>query len=186
VTHAGHGVARTSRWAAAVGVLALLANEFFWRDFFLPHLPSMTQVWIALGGEWLALLLLLALWLPRVEHRGLASIGVTRFRWSYIWMGAGAYAVTFVVVVGVEFLQHAAGQETIRDLQPTLATYPWPLLIALFITGTVLEEVVYRGTLTPIKTNQITAANGQPARLCMWLLGSNIRDHLQRHTGSSL
>jgi membrane protease YdiL (CAAX protease family) len=125
----------------------MLANEFFWRDVFLPHQPSMTQVWIALGGEWLALLLLLAVWLPRIERLGPASIGVTRFRWSYVWMAAGAYVATFVALAGVELLQQAFGQETIRALQPTLATYPWQLLIALFVTGTFLEEVVYRGYL---------------------------------------
>jgi membrane protease YdiL (CAAX protease family) len=135
------------RRAAWVGVVAVLANEFFWRDVFLPHRPSMTQVWIALGGEWLALLLLLALWVPRVERQRPASIGVTRFRWSYVWMGAGAYVATFAALAGVQFLQQAAGQETIRALQPTLATYPWPVLIALFVTGTFLEEVVYRGYL---------------------------------------
>jgi membrane protease YdiL (CAAX protease family) len=135
------------RWAGGVGIVAMLANEFFWRDLFLPHRPSMTQIWIALGGEWLALLLLLALWLPRVERRGLASIGVTRFRWSYVWMGAGAYIATFAAVAGVQLLQQAIGQETIRALQPTLATYPWPVLIALFVTGTVLEELLYRGYL---------------------------------------
>jgi membrane protease YdiL (CAAX protease family) len=145
VSPAGRASAR--RWAAWVGVVALLANEFFWRDVFLPHRPEMTQIWIALGGEWLALVLLLAFWLPRVERQGPTSIGVTRFRWSYLWMGAGAYVATFAVLAGVQFLQQAAGQETIRALQPTLATYPWPVLIALFVTGTVLEEVVYRGYL---------------------------------------
>jgi uncharacterized protein len=133
------------RWPAAVGVVALLANEFIWRDVYLPHRPSTNQVWIALGGEWVALLLLLVVWLPRIEHLGPASIGVTRFRWSYVWLGAGAYVATFAALAGVQFLQQANGQETIRALQPTLSTYPWPLLVALFITGTVLEEVVYRG-----------------------------------------
>lgn len=136
-----------TRWTAGVGIAVLLANEFFWRDVYLPHRPSVTEVWIALGGEWLALLLLLGLWLPHVEHQGPGSIGVTGFRWSYVWMGAGAYVVTFAVLAGVQYLQLAAGQETIRALQPTLATYPWPVLIALFITGTALEEVVYRGYL---------------------------------------
>jgi uncharacterized protein len=130
-----------------IGIVALLANEFFWRDVYLPHEPSMTQIWVALSGEWLALVLLLALWLPRVERVGLGSIGVTQFRWSYLWMGAGAWVVTFAAVAGVQLLQQAIGQETIRGLQPTLATYPWPVLIALFLTGTVLEEVVYRGYL---------------------------------------
>jgi len=136
-----------TRWTAGVGIAVLLANEFFWRDVYLPRRPSVTEVWIALGGEWLALLLLLGLWLPHVEHQGPCSIGVTGFRWSYVWMGAGAYVVTFAVMAGVQYLQLAAGQETIRALQPTLATYPWPVLVALFITGTALEEVVYRGYL---------------------------------------
>lgn len=130
-----------------IGVVAVLANEFFWRNVYLPHTPSISQIWVALGGEWLALILLLALWLPRVERVGLGSIGVTRFRWSYLWIGAGAYIATFAAVAGVQLVQQAIGQDTIRGLQPTLAAYPWPVLIALFLTGTVLEEIVYRGYL---------------------------------------
>lgn len=137
----------TGRRAAMIGIIALLANEFFWRLVYLPHTPSVTQVWVALGGEWLALVLLVTFWMPRVEGLGLGSIGFTRFRWSYLWIGAGAYAVTFAAVAGVQLLQQAVGQDTIRGLQPTLAAYPWPLLVALFLTGTVLEEVVYRGYL---------------------------------------
>ncbi len=135
------------RWTALIGVIVLLGHEFFWRDVYLDHRPAQTDVWIALGGEWLALVGLLAFWLPRVEHKGRASIGVTRFRWSYAWIGAGAYAATFAAIAGVQFLQQAVGQDTIRSLQPVLATYSWPLLVALFLTGTVLEEVLYRGYL---------------------------------------
>lgn len=141
------GTILSRRWTAAIGIAVLLGNEFFWRDLYLPHQPSMTQVWVALGGEWAALVLLLAVWLPRVERADLRSIGVTRFRWSYLWIGTGTYILTFAAVAGLQMLQQAIGQETIRSLQPTLATYSWPLLIALFLTGTVLEEVVYRGYL---------------------------------------
>ena len=141
------GGAAAQRWTGAPGVVILLANEFFWRDLFLPPRPSVAQVWVALAGEWTLLVLLLAVWLPRVERVGLSSIGITVFRWSYVWLGAGAYVTTFIVMAGVQLLQQAAGQETIRDLQPTLAAYPWPLLAALFVTGTVLEELIYRGYL---------------------------------------
>lgn len=130
------------RWPAVVGIVVLLANEFFWPDVFLPYHPALTQVWAAVAAEWVGLAVLLLIWLPRVEHVGLSSLGVNRFRWSYLALGLGAYVATFAALFAVQLIQQGLGQETIRSLQPILATYPWPLLVALFLTGTFLEEII--------------------------------------------
>jgi membrane protease YdiL (CAAX protease family) len=37
------------------------------------------------------------------------------------------------------------GLQSLRDLSPTLKDYGFPLLFGLFLTGTFVEEILYRG-----------------------------------------
>ena len=45
------------------------------------------------------------------------------------------------------FILPKMGLEPIRSLQPTLKSFSAPVLLGLFFTGTLLEEIFYRGYL---------------------------------------
>jgi membrane protease YdiL (CAAX protease family) len=50
-------------------------------------------------------------------------------------------------MAGTGFVQQAVGLEGIRSLQPTLKGYRIQVLLGLSMTGTFLEEILYRGYL---------------------------------------
>jgi len=133
------------RWAAIVGLVAILGSEFLLRDAFVSKGASGPQIGIAIAVEWIVALLLVFFWIPRVEHRKLDSVGFRRFRWRYVWIGVAAYLVYLLISVGLEPGLKSAGMQTLRDLSPTLKGYGFPLLLGLFLTGTIVEEVFYRG-----------------------------------------
>ena len=133
------------RWAVVIGIIIILGSEFILRDAFISKGASGSQIGIAIAVEWIIALLLLFYWMPKVEHRKLDSIGFSKFRWSYIWVSIIAYIVYFLISAGLEFGLNLAGMQGLRDLSPTLKSYGFPLLFGLFLTGTFVEEIFYRG-----------------------------------------
>ncbi len=145
----------SSRWSAALGLILVLASEYLMRAAFISQGAGRLQLGIAIGVEWAVALFLLLYWIPKVERRSLGSIGFRKFRLRFLWITIGAYVVYALVSMGLETLLKAAGLTTLRDLSPTLKDYGFPLLLGLFLTGTFVEEILYRGYLIE-RLTQIT------------------------------
>jgi membrane protease YdiL (CAAX protease family) len=135
------------KWAYPIGLIIVLASEFILRDVFLPRQASDIHVGIALVGEWLVLLVLLGFWIPRVEGKNLRSIGWTRLKKRHLWLGVLAYLLVMGATVLSGFALQSIGLKAIRSLQPMIKEYHPLTLIGLFLTGTFLEEIFYRGYL---------------------------------------
>jgi membrane protease YdiL (CAAX protease family) len=130
-----------------LGVLLVLGSEFILRDVLLPKQANGFDVGLVLILEWVVLAVLMAVWLPRVEKLPLASIGCGKFKWRYVGSGLLAYLLATVALTISGFILPAVGLESIRTLQPILKSFGGPVLVGLFITGTLLEEIFYRGYL---------------------------------------
>lgn len=115
------------------------------RDVFLPQNARETHIGLAVLVEWLILLTLLAFWIPRIESNTLESIGLGNFKWRYLWMGILTFFVLLIVWIPTGFALKAIGLEGLRSLQPMIRGYSFPVLFSLFLTGTFLEEIFYRG-----------------------------------------
>jgi membrane protease YdiL (CAAX protease family) len=150
------------KWSFLIGLTVILASEFLLRDVFLPKNPSAGQVAIAILTEWLVFVFLLAFWIPRVEGNDLRSIGIGKRKWRYLRLGILAYFVLFIISIGSEFIRTAGGLAELSSLQPLLRQYSFPLLLSLCFTGTILEEVFYRGYLI----ERVTSLTGKT-----WLAG---------------
>jgi membrane protease YdiL (CAAX protease family) len=137
----------SKKWLYVIGLTIVLGSEFLLRIVFLPKNPSANQVGTAVLIEWLILIFLLAVWIPRVEGNDLRSIGIGRRKWRYLWLGILVYLILFIISIGFEVVLTTVGLEGIRSLQPLLRHYNFPLLLSLFFTGTFLEEIFYRGYL---------------------------------------
>jgi membrane protease YdiL (CAAX protease family) len=135
------------KWAAVVGLVAILGSEYVLRDAFISRGASGFQIGMAIAVEWLVALVLVSYWIPKVEGRKLGSIGFRKFPLKYIWISILAYVVDILIAAGVESGLRTMGLQTLRELSPTLKTYGFPLLFGLFLTGTFVEEVFYRGYL---------------------------------------
>ena len=133
------------RWTAIIGLITILGSEYILRDAFISKGASGFQIGIAIAVEWVIALLLLFYWIPKVERSKLGSIGFGKFRRRYIWISIVAYIVYFLISAGLEFGLKSAGLQGLRDLSPTLKGYGFPLLFGLFLTGTFVEEIFYRG-----------------------------------------
>jgi membrane protease YdiL (CAAX protease family) len=144
------------------GVFAALSLEFLLRDVLLPANADGLQVGLVLIAEWLALFALIALWIPKVESLGTASVGWTKPTWSHVRLGVLAYLLATVVMAISGVILPMVGLEPIRSLQPRLIALGWPVLLGLCVTGTLLEEVLYRGYLI----ERVTALTGRA-----WLAG---------------
>ncbi len=166
-SQAGWSGIRASKWPYILGLGAVLGSEYLSRDILLPIPARDIHIGIAIAVEWLVLLALLAYWVPKVESRGLLSIGVGQFRWRHLWLGAGAYLLATLVMAGSGFMLQSVGLPTIRSLQPMIKGYSTLTLVCLFLTGTFVEEVFYRGYLV----ERVTALTGRRwlAALLSWL-----------------
>lgn len=150
------------KWPYLIGLAIILASEFLLRDVLLPKNPSASQLATAMLIEWLVFVFLLAVWVPRVEHSDVRSIGVGERKWRYLRLGILVYIALFLISIGSEFVLTAAGLAGLSSLQPLLKQYGFPVLLALFFTGTILEEVLYRGYLI----ERVTLLTGKA-----WLAG---------------
>ena len=132
---------------ALTGLAIIFLAEFILRDVLLPIPASSSFILLATAVEWLLALLLLIVWIPRVEGKRLSSIGVGPFKWRYLWLGAFAYIVATLASMLLSPVLSFFGLHTIQDLQPSLKVLGFPVLVSLFITGTIVEEIFYRGYL---------------------------------------
>jgi len=130
-----------------VGIIVVLGSEFLIRNVFLPKQANEVHVRNAIIIEWLILFLLLAYWIPRVEKKSLESVGFGKFKWRHLWVGLLVFFLATVALIVSGILLEANGLEPIRSLQPVLKTYSSFTLFGLFLTGTILEEIFYRGYL---------------------------------------
>ena len=136
-----------NQWSSWVGVIVILGVEFMIRNVFLPSQAIEAHVMNAIIFEWVLLVILLGLWIPGVEKKSLASIGFGKFKWRYLWMGIVVFIMTTIALMISGIVLEANGLEPIRSLQSGLKTFNSLTLMGLFLTGTILEEVFYRGYL---------------------------------------
>jgi membrane protease YdiL (CAAX protease family) len=137
----------TRKWVSWVGIVVVLGSEFLIRNVFLPNQANEIHVRTAIIIEWLILFLLLLYWIPRVEKKSLESIGFRNFNWRHLWVGVLVFVIASIALIVSGIVLEANGLQPIRSLQPVLKTYSFITLFGLFMTGTILEEIFYRGYL---------------------------------------
>jgi len=137
----------SEKWAYVIGLVIVLGSEFLLRDVFLPEHARNIHIGMAVLVEWLILLILLAFWIPKIEGKKLGSIGFGKFKWRYLWMGILTYFILMIAWMSSSFALKAIGLEGLRSLQPMIKEYSFLILFGLFLTGTFLEEIFYRGYL---------------------------------------
>ncbi|MBE0411244.1 MAG: CPBP family intramembrane metalloprotease [Anaerolineales bacterium] len=135
------------RQVMLAGVVGVLFIEYLLRNVLVPLVPTETTIRVAIGVEWALLVVLLLLWVPRVERSTCTTVGIGRWRSRDLYLGAGWFFVATIVSALVGVLLGAVGLESLADLQPQLAKYSWLTLLALAVTGPVVEEILYRGYL---------------------------------------
>ena len=150
-------------WPAAVGVGAVLGAEIVLRDVLLPRHPGDAAIGWVLAGEWLTLGGLLSWWVPRVERRRLTSVGVGPLRWRHVWQGGAAYLLAIGAAAASGKVLEAVGLPSVRSLQPVIRRSRLGTRVALCLTGTVLEEILYRG----YAMERLIQLTGRP-----WLAGT--------------
>jgi len=133
------------------------------RDVFISKGASGFQIGVTISIEWVVTLFMLFYWIPKVEHRTLNSIGFRKFPLRYIWIAIVAYLVYVLISAGLEPVLKSMGLQSLRDLSPTLKDYGFPLLFGLFLTGTFVEEILYRGYII----ERVTELTGR-----RWLAGT--------------
>jgi len=152
----------SEKWLYLLGLVVIFGSEFMLRDVLLPENPSDVYIGMALVVEWLILLMLLAYWVPKVEGNNLGSVGFGSLKWRHLWIGVLAYFILLIVWFGNSFVLQAIGLEGLRSLQPMIREYSFLILSGLFLTGTFLEEIFYRGYLI----ERLTSLTGKS-----WLAG---------------
>ena len=150
------------KWSSWMGIAIVLGSEFLIRNIFLPTHANETHVRNAIIVEWLMLFLLLFLWIPKVEKKSLTSIGFGNFKWRYLGLGILGFVLATLALIVSGIVLEANGMEPIRSLQPVLKSYSFVTLFGLFLTGTILEEIFYRGYLI----ERLSGLLG-----CQWLAG---------------
>ncbi len=133
--------------AAIIGLFVILGSEYLLRNAFISKGADGLQIGITIAVEWIVALFLLLYWIPKIERRSIESIGFKKFRLKYIWISIVAYLVYALISLGVEPGLKSLGWQSLRDLSPSLNGYGFPLLFGLFLTGTFVEEIFYRGYL---------------------------------------
>src|SRR4030042_4534297 len=135
------------KWTYAVGLAIVLGVEFALRDFLLPENADNVSIGLALVGEWVALSFLVIVWIPKVEKKNMASIGLGKFKRRHLVWGVLVYLLVLVPSFISGFVLQSVGLPSLRSLQPLIKGYGFVTLFGLFLTGTFLEEVFYRGYL---------------------------------------
>jgi membrane protease YdiL (CAAX protease family) len=137
----------SEKWTYAVGLAIVFGVEFTLRDFLLPENANNVSIGLALVGEWVTLSFLVFLWIPKVEKKNMASIGLGKFNRRHLWWGVLVYLLVLVASSVSGFVLQSVGLSSLRSLQPLIRGYGFATLLGLFLTGTFLEEVFYRGYL---------------------------------------
>jgi membrane protease YdiL (CAAX protease family) len=156
------------RWIYAVGLIIVTGVEFLLRDFLLPEDAGNLSVDLALIGEWLTLAFLVFLWIPKVEKNGMQSVGLGRFKLRHLGWGVLVYLLVLAASSVSGLILATVGLPSLRSLQHLIGGYNAVTLIGLFLTGTFLEEVFYRGYL--IERMTILTRHKWVAALSSWLL----------------
>ncbi len=128
-------------------LIVIFGTEFLLRDALLLANPSDVSVGLALVGEWATLFWLVFLWIPRVEKETVGSLGLGRLRRRHFGWGVRGYLRVLVASSASGLLLGYLGVPSLRSLQPMVQAYGPFTLFGLFLTGTFLEEVFYRGYL---------------------------------------
>ncbi len=163
-----NGARLSKKWAFAVGLIIIFGVEFLLRDFLLPANASDISVVLALVGEWVALSFLVLFWIPKVEKKNMASIGLGKFKRRHLGWGVLVYLLVLVASSISGFVLQSVGLPSLRSLQPLIKGYGFATLFGLFLTGTFLEEVFYRGYL--IERMTILTRHRWVAAFVSWLL----------------
>jgi len=158
----------SEKWVYAVGLTIVFGVEFILRDFLLPENANDISIDLALIGEWVALSFLVFLWIPKVEKKNMESIGLGKFKRRYLGWGVLVYILVLVASSISGFVLQSIGLPSLRSLQPLLKGYGFATLFGLFLTGTFLEEVFYRGYL--IERMTILTRHRWIAAFVSWLL----------------
>jgi membrane protease YdiL (CAAX protease family) len=160
------------KWLYVIGLVVILASEFILRDVFLPEHARDIHIGMAIMGEWLVLLLLIIFWVPKMEGNSFETIGFRRFQWKYLWIAILTYFILMIVWFGSSFVLKAVGLEGLSSLQPMIKEYSLPILFSLFLTGTFLEEIFYRGYII----ERLTWLTGKSwlAGLISWLAFTSV------------
>lgn len=156
------------RWAYAIGLVVVFVVEFILRDFYLPENASNFNIGSIMVMEWLTLTSLVVFWIPKLEKMGLGSIGLGRFKSRYLWWGGLAYILVLGASMVSGVLLESVGLKSLRSLQPLIKGYNFITLSGLFLTGTFLEEVFYRGYL--IERTTILTGHRWIAASMSWFL----------------
>jgi len=149
-------------WFYVIGLAIIFVSEFVLRDVLLPEQARDIHIGTAVLVEWLILSVFLTFWIPKIEGNRLASIGFGELKWRYLWMGILTYFILLIVWIGSGLTLEAIGLEGLRSLQPMIREHSFPILFSLFLTGTFLEEVFYRGYVI----ERLTSLTGK-----IWLAG---------------
>ena len=86
----------SKKWVYAVGLTIVFWVEFVLRDFLLPENANDVSIGLALVGEWVTLSFLVFLWIPRVEKKNMASIGLGKFKRRHLAWGVLVYLLVLV------------------------------------------------------------------------------------------
>jgi membrane protease YdiL (CAAX protease family) len=158
----------SEKWFYTVGLIIVFGVEFVLRDFLLPVNANDTSIDLALIGEWVVLFFLVFLWIPKVEKKNMASIGFGKFKLRHLGWGVLIYVLVLVASsIGIFALQ-SVGLPSLLSLQSMIKGYGLTTLFGLFLTGTFLEEVFYRGYL--IERMTILTGHRWVAAFVSWLL----------------
>jgi membrane protease YdiL (CAAX protease family) len=158
----------SKKWTYAVGLTIVFGVEFILRDFLLPENANNVSIGLALVGEWATLSFLVFLWIPKVEKKDMASIGLGKFKRRHLGWGVLVYGLVLVASFISSLVLESAGLPSLRSLQPMIKGYGFATLFGLFLTGTFLEEVFYRGYL--IERMAILTRHRWIAAFVSWLL----------------
>jgi len=156
------------KWTYAVGLAIVFGVEFVLRDFLLPENADNVSIGLALVGEWVALSFLVFVWIPKVERKNMASIGLGKFKRRHLVWGVLVYLLVLVPSFISGFVLQSVGLPSLRSLQPLIKGYGFVTLFGLFLTGTFLEEVFYRGYL--IERMTVLTRHRWVAAFVSWLL----------------
>jgi membrane protease YdiL (CAAX protease family) len=142
--------------------------EFVLRDLLLPENASNISIGLAIVGEWVTFSFLVFLWIPKVEKMNMASVGLGKFERRHLAWGVLAYLLALVASFFSNYVLQSVGLSSLRSLQPMIKGYGFATLFGLFLTGTFLEEVFYRGYL--IERMTMLTGRRSAAALVSWFL----------------
>ena len=158
----------SEKWTYVVGLAIVFGVEFVLRDFLLPENANNVSIGLALVGEWVTLSFLVFFWVPKLEKKSMASIGLGKFKQRHLMWGVLVYLLVLVASSFSGFVLQSVGLPSLRSLQPLIKGYGFATLFGLFLTGTFLEEVFYRGYL--IERMTVLTRHRWIAAFVSWLL----------------